>query len=189
MVTPNLASIAFTLETNASKAQQAVNENALRAERLLKILRKIGGKEVTLKTSNFSLSPIYEKDRKLRPKGDRASNTVVLKTKNTDKLGTLIDEASKADVSRIASVTFSTDQEEELRKKAAVRAVRHAKDIAEDLAKAAGLAIKRIIKLSYSPRGPVRPYRMETMAVEARTPIEVGEISLEESVRVVFEAQ
>jgi uncharacterized protein YggE len=189
MAMPNVASIAFTVETNATKAQQAVDQNAKRAERLLKTLRQIGGKEVKLKTAGFSLSPVYEKDKRFLPKGYRVSNTVMLETKNTDKLGTFIDEASNAGVSRIGSITFSTDQEEKLRKEAAVRAVRRAKEIAQDLAKAAGLTINKIIKLTYSPRGPVRPYRMEAMAAAARTPIEAGEIGLEESVSVVFEAQ
>jgi len=189
MAMPNVASIAFTVETNATKAQQAVNQNAKRAERLLKTLRQIGGKEVKLKTSSFSLSPVYDKENRLRPKGYRVSNTVMLETKKTDKLGTFIDEASNAGVSRIGSIIFSTDQEEQLRKEAAVRAVRQAKELAAELAKAAGLTIKKIIRLTYSPRGPVRPYRMEAMAAAARTPIEVGDISLEESVNVVFEAQ
>ena len=91
-------------------------------------------------------------------------------------------------MSRIGSLTFSTDRDEELRKEAAVKAVQQAKKIAEDLAKAAGLTIKKIIKLSYSPHGPVRPFRMEARAAAARTPIEVGEMSIEERVHVVFEA-
>jgi uncharacterized protein YggE len=189
MAIPNVAAIAFTVETNAAKAQQAVNNNAKLAERLLKTLRQIGGKEVKLETSGFSLSPVYEKENRLRPQGYRVSNTVMLETKNTDKLGTFIDEASNAGVSRIGAITFSTDQEEQLRKEAAVRAVRQAKELAVELAKAAGLTIKKIIKLSYSPRGPVRPYRITAMTASARTPIEVGEIDLEESVNVVFEAQ
>ena len=90
-------------------------------------------------------------------------------------------------MSRIGSLTFSTDRDEELRKEAAVKALQQAKTIAEDLAKAAGLTIKKITKISYSPGGPIRPYRMEAMAT-ARTPIEAGEISIEESVHVVFEA-
>jgi len=188
MVMPNMATVSFAVETSARKAKQAVSENAEKTDALLKALRGITAKEVTIKTSGFNLTPIYDKDNRLRPKGYRASNSVILETKSIDKLGAFIDEASKVDVSRIGSLTFSTDRDEELRKEAAVKAVQKARKIAEDLAKAAGLTIKKIIKLSYSPRGPVRPFRMEAMAAAARTPIEVGEMSIEESVDVVFEA-
>ena len=65
--------------------------------------------------------------------------------------------------------------------------MKQAKDVAADLAKAAGLTIKRIVKLSYTPRGPAPLFRMEAMAAAARTPVEVGEITVEETVQVIFE--
>ena len=187
MVMPNMATVSFAVETSATTAKQAASENAEKTNKVLNALREITAKEVTIKTSGFSLTPIYDRDSSLRPKGYRARNSVILATKSIDKLGTFIDEASRVGVSHIGSLAFSTDRDEELRKEAAVKAVQQAKEIAEDLAKAAGLTIKKIIKLSYSPGGPVRPYRMEAMAA-ARTPIEVGEMSIEESVHVVFEA-
>ena len=187
MVMPNMATVSFAVETSAATAKQAAGENARKSNKLLNGLREITAKEVKIKTSGFNLTPIYDKDSRLRPKGYWARNSILLETKSIDKLGTFIDEASRVGVSRIGSLTFSTDRDEELRKEAAVKALQQAKTIAEDLAKAAGLTIKKIIKISYSPGGPVRPYRMEAMAA-ARTPIEAGEISIEESVHVVFEA-
>lgn len=188
MVMPNMATVSFAVETSANTAKQAAGENAKKTNKLLNGLREITVKEVKIKTSGFSLTPIYDKDSRLRPRGYRARNSVLLETKSIDKVGTFIDEASRIGVSRIGSLTFSTDRDEELRKEAAVKAVRQAKKIAEDLAKAAGLTIKKITKISYSPHGPIRPYRMEAMAAAARTPIEAGEMSIEESVHVVFEA-
>lgn len=188
MVMPNTATVFFAVETSASTAKQAAAENARKTKTLLNGLREIAGKEVKIKTSGFNLTPVYDKASRLRPKGYRARNSVVLETKNIDALGTFIDEASRTGVSHIGSLSFSTDRDEELRKEAAVKAVQQAKTIAEDLAKASGLSIKSIIKISYGPSGPIHPYRMEARAAAVRTPIEVGEISIEESVHVVFEA-
>ena len=188
MVMPNMATVSFAVETSANTAKQAAGENAKKTNKLLNGLREITVKEVKIKTSGFSLTPIYDKDSRLRPRGYRARNSVLLETKSIDKVGTFIDEASRIGVSRIGSLTFSTDRDKELRQEAAVKAVQQAKKIAEDLAKAAGLTIKKITKISYSPHGPIRPYRMEAMAAAARTPIEAGEMSIEESVHVVFEA-
>jgi uncharacterized protein YggE len=187
MTMPNVATVTFAVETNSTKAQQAVRENANQTDRLLNALKNIKGEKVKIRTSGFSLAPIYDKDNRFQPRGYRVTNTVIVETKAIDKVGTFIDEASKAGVSRIGSLTFSTDGEEKLRKEAAVQALNQAKDIAADLAKAAGLKIKRIVKLSYTPRGPAPLFRMEAMAAAARTPIEVGEITLEETVHVIFE--
>jgi uncharacterized protein YggE len=188
MVMPNMATVSFSVETSATTAKQAAGENARKSNKLLNTLREVAAKEVKIKTSGFNLTPIYDKDSRLRPKGYRARNSVLIETKSIDKVGIFIDEASRVGVSRIGSITFSTDRDQELRKEAAVKAVQQAKTIAEDLAKAAGLTIRKIIKISYSPGGPVRPYRMEAMAAAVRTPIEAGELSIEESVHVVFEA-
>jgi hypothetical protein len=188
MIMPTMATLSFAVETSAATAKQAAEENARKSNKLLNGLREIAAKEVKIKTSGFNLTPIYDKDSRLRPKGYRARNSVLIETKSIDKVGIFIDEASRVGVSRIGSLNFSTDRDEELRKEAAVKAVQQAKTIAEDLAKAAGLTIRKIIKISYSPGGPVRPYRMEAMAAAVRTPIEAGELSIEESVHVVFEA-
>jgi uncharacterized protein YggE len=185
MVMPNLATISFAVETNAENAEQAVKENGKRTGKLLNSLKRIAGEESKITTSGFSLSAIYKKEKRLHPRGYRVTNAVLLTTKDTDKLGILIDEASKVGVGRIGSLMFSTDKEDQFRREAAVKAVDQAMQIAKDLAKAANLNIKKIIKLSYAPMGPLRPYRMEAMAA-ARTPIEIGEIPIEERVTVVF---
>ena len=188
MTMPNVATVTFTVETNSTRAQQGVRENAKQTDTLLNALKNIGGKKIKIKTSGFNLTPVYDKDNRFQPRGYRVMNTVVVETKEIDQVGTFIDEASKAGVSGIGSLTFSTDGEERLRKEAAVQAVNQAKDMATELAKAAGLTIKRIVILSYTPRGPAPLLRMEAMAAAVRTPIEVGEITLEETVQVVFEA-
>jgi len=188
MVMPNLATITFAVETNSEQADRAVRENAKRTGALLDALKKIAGEEAIIRTSSFSLSPIYEKEDRLRPGGYRVSNMVLLTTKNTDQLGALIDEASKTGASRVGSLTFSTDKEDELRKEAAAKAVRQATQVAKDLAAAANLTVRKVIKLTYAPTGPVRPYRFEAMAAATRTPIEIGEIPIEETVSVVFAA-
>ena len=185
MVRPNLATISFAVETNAERAEQAARNNARRTGKLLDALKGIVGEEAKIWTSGFSLSPVYNKEDRLRPRGYRVTNTVLLTTKSTDKLGILIDGASKVGVSRIGTLMFSTDKEDEFRREAAVEAVHQAMQTANALAKAANLNIKKIIKLSYAPTGPMRPFRMEAMAA-ARTPIEIGEIPFTERVTVVF---
>ena len=185
---PNVATVTFAVETNSTRAQLAVRENAKQTDKVLHALKDIGPEKVKIKTAGFSLTPVYDKNDRFQPRGYRVTNTVIVETKEIDQVGTFIDEASKAGVSRIGSLTFSFDGEERLRKEATIQAVNQAKDIAADIAKAAGLTIKKIVEISYTPRGPAPLLRMEAMAAVARTPIEVGEITLEEAVHVIFEA-
>jgi hypothetical protein len=189
MVQPNVATITFSVETTAARAARAVSANAERTARVLDVLRGLGGKETKLKTSGFSLSPMYSREERLSLEGYRVGNTVILETKLLDKVGSFIDKASEAGASRIGGLGFTTDRTEELRKEAGIKAVKQAMQTAEELAKAAGLTIERVLKLSYGPRHMVRPYQqMEAAPARAATPIEIGEITIEESVDVVFEA-
>jgi uncharacterized protein YggE len=188
MVMPNVATISFTVESTAEKAQDAVRENAEQTNRLLKSLRKISEKETEIKTSAFSLSPIYEKKNRLRLSGYRVRNTVVLKIKELNRVGIYIDEASKAGADRIGSLTLSNDKEEQFRKEARIEALHDAVRSAEDLAKAAGLNIKRTLSISYTPR---RAYISRSVLVassrDTATPVEIGQIPIEATVNVIFE--
>ena len=189
MAEPNTAILSFATETHARNAQDAVETNAKETEKLLKTLRKILANGDKVKTSGYSVLPVYDKDNRNRVAGYRVTNSLVIETKNLERLGALIDEAAQAGVSRIGSLRFSHDGEEELRTEAAVEAVGQAVRTAQKLAEAADLKIKRILKVSYSPRGVIAPLS-EARALQAsggRTPIEIGEIPIEASVTVVFE--
>jgi hypothetical protein len=188
MVKPNMAILSFAAETNAENAEDGVRMNAEQTERLLSAIKKTIGKDDRVKTSGYTLSPVYERSDRLRPTGYRVRNTVTVETKALDNLGALIDTAAQSGVSRMGSLRFVHDREEELQAEAAVEAVHQAVKTAEKLTKAAGLTIKRIIKITYPPRQPVPRYAGEAAALGARTPIEVGEIPIEASVTMVFEA-
>jgi len=177
------------VETSAKNAQKAVQENAEQTETFLEALRRAVGKEDRLKTSGYSVSPVYQKETRMRIMGYRVTNTVIVETKDLARLGALIDEAANAGVSRMGGLRFSHDSEEELQAQAAVEAVHQGMRTAEKLAKAAGLTIKRIVKMSYSPRGARFPMAeaRALQAPSARTPIEIGEFPIESSVTIVFE--
>ena len=104
MVIPNIATLSFSVETNASEAQDAISKNAQMTQGLLTTLKAIRGEEDEIETSRFTLSPVYEKDKRTRPAGYRVSNTVIVETKNMEKVGNFIDEAAKAGVGRIGNL-------------------------------------------------------------------------------------
>jgi len=78
MVMPNIATISFTVETNGREARDAISKNAKLAENLLNVLKARMGKDGEIKTSRYTLSPVYEKDRRASPAGYRVANSVTL---------------------------------------------------------------------------------------------------------------
>ena len=188
MVMPNVASLSFTVETTARNADEAVKENAKRAEQVIKSLKAMLGEGDALKTSAYTVSPVYEKGKRTHPAGYRAQSTLFLKTRSLEKVGNFIDESVKAGASGIGSLRFSHDDMEMLKNAAAVRAVQQAVQSAQQLAKVSGLTIKRILRISYGPETRRFSRGMEAANV-ATTPVEVGKISVEASVLVVFDVE
>ena len=187
MTTPNTVTIFFSVETELPKASDAVRSNAEKAEKILNVLRRISDKDTKIKTSGYGLFPVYEKEGATRTGFYRVRNSVIVESKDLDKVGTFVDQAAEAGVSRIANLTFGTDRAEELTKEAAAQALKNAVRDAEALAKVAGVSIKRIAKITYDQREnhPVRA--MLEAAAPVSTPIMVGEIQVQASVHLVFE--
>ena len=182
---PTTVTISFAVETDSPKAQAAVRDNAERTEKILASLRKVSDKDTKLRTTGFALSPVYEKAERVI--GYRVRNTVVLESKDLDKTGSFIDDAAEAGVSRIGNLSFSNDREEDLRKEAGLEALKRAMKDAEALAKAAGMTVKRILKITYDSREHPTIVMREAAPASARTPIAVGEIPVQVEVHVTFE--
>jgi len=185
MALPTTVTISFAVETDSPKAQAAVRDNAERTERVLAALKKVSDKDTKLRTTGFALSPVYEKTERVI--GYRVRNTVVLESKDLDKTGSFIDDAAEVGVSRIGNLSFSSDKEEDLRKEAGLEALKRAMKEAEALAKASGMTIKRILKITYDSREHPTIVMREAAPAVARTPIAVGEIPVQVEVHVIFE--
>jgi uncharacterized protein len=185
MALPTTVTISFAVESDSPKAQAAVRDNAERTEKVLAALKKVSDKDTKLRTTGFALSPVYEKGERVI--GYRVRNTVVLESKDLDKTGAFIDDTAEAGVSRIGNLSFSNDKEEELRKEAGLEALKRAMRDAEALAKASGMTIKRILKITYDSREYPTIVMREAAPAAARTPIAVGEIPVQVEVHVTFE--
>ena len=186
-VTPDVAQIAFTVETNARQASEAVSSNAQKTETLLTALRKIMGPEDKVQTTRFNLQPVYDKDDRLRPSGYRVGNRVTVDTMQMDKIGDLIDAAAASNAGQISNLQFRSTQEAAHRLEAAVLAVEQARADAEKLARAAIVVLGPVLRIRYAPQNvPGVFFEKATMAM-SRTPIEVGDLTIEAEVSMVFE--
>jgi uncharacterized protein YggE len=182
---PTTVTISFAVESDSPKAQTAVRDNAERTEKVLAALKRVSDKDTKLRTTGFGLSPIYEKTERVI--GYRVRNTVVLESRDIDKTGSFIDDAAEAGATRIGNLSFTNDKEEDLRKEAGLEALKRAMKDAEALAKAAGMTVKRILKITYDSREHPTIVMRDAASSAARTPIAVGEIPVQVEVHVVFE--
>jgi len=186
-VKPDVALIAFTVETNARQASEAVSGNAQQTETLLNALRKVMGSDDKLQTTSFNLQPVFEKDDRLRPSGYRVGNRVTIETVQMGKIGDFIDAAAASGAGKINNLQFRTTREAEYRSEAALLAVEQARADAQKLAHAAVVALGRVLRIRYTPHGAPGVYYEKTALAMSHTPIEIGDLTIEAEVNMVFE--
>ena len=187
LVKPDAALIAFTVETNARQASEAVSGNAQQTEKLLDALRKIMGPEDKLQTTSFNLQPVFEKDDRLRPSGYRVGNRVTIDTIQMEKIGDFIDAAAASGAGKISNLQFRTTREAEYRSEAALLAVGQARANAQKLAHAAVVALGRVLRIRYTPHQAPGVFYEKAALAMSRTPIEIGDLTIEAEVSMVFE--
>lgn len=192
-VSPDMATISFSVETKSKTASGAVKENAAKTTSVLEALKSEIGKDDTLSTTGYNLSPMYEynsQTKKTEFTGYKATNTVLVRTYNLKNIGTLIDSAAQAGSNNIQGLTFDSTKRNEYRRDALVKAVKDAKTTAQTVANAAGVNITTIYQISPSYNYPTPVYRdyaeNKMASAPPATPIEAGEISIKANVNMVF---
>jgi hypothetical protein len=191
LAVPDQALLTVEVETQAPKAESALQENSRRADALLKALKPVLTSEDKVKTLGYRLAPVYPGKYTGIPeiKGYRALHRFQVRLKGTERTGAIIDLALKSGASGVNGPFWEHSRAEELQRQAAVMALERARQMAETLGQAQGLKISGVEKISTGIH--FRPLRgggefKALGAAPAATPIEVGEEEIKASVQAVF---
>jgi uncharacterized protein YggE len=199
-VKPDKATFNFSVVTEAPQAQEAAKANAKEAENFLTAIKRVLGKDDKVKTLQYQVLPIFRRVEKTQGKrkiytdeitGYRASHRFEVELRDLEKIGQVADTAVKNGANEVRGPYFSHTQQEDLQNQAAVKALERARKLAEALARAAGLKVKRVIKMSTAQSIQPRIFSMAKAAppagAEVTTPIEVGNITYRSHLTVIFE--
>ncbi len=188
---PDQASVSAGVVTRAPSAGEAMRANAVKMNQVFKALKAAGLKEQDIMTSQMSLQPQYDYQDRRAPRisGYEARNTVTARSNDLDKTGPMIDALVAAGVNTINGVHFSIKDARSARDKARVQAITRAQDKAEQMAKAAGVKLGKLLEIREGDGAqPPRPMLMARAMAESveSTPIAGGEQTLSVSVNLVF---
>jgi uncharacterized protein len=193
--TPDVATIAAGVITQARSAASAMSQNAERMARTIAALKQAGVADRDIQTSSISLNPQYRYAQNLPPAitGYQASNQVSVRFRDIKRAGAILDALVAVGANQINGPSFGVDKPEAALDEARTAAMAKARARAELYARAAGLGVKRILAISESASAPP-PYPMPVMQAAraekaADTAIEAGEQRLAVTVSVSFELQ
>ena len=180
---PDTAHLSAGVVSEAASAAEAVRANNAAMERVLAALDEAGIARKDVRTSNFSIWPVYAESasRAEQPRitGYRVSNQVTVRVSGIDKVGGALDRLVGAGVNQVNGVSFSIGDPTPLLDEARKRALADARRKAELYAASAGVRLGRLLSIEETGGGPPQPLlRAERMAADASVPIAPGQLEL-----------
>ena len=192
-VEPDQVEIDIGVVTQARTAVEAGNANAAKLAQTIAELKKLLGTRGEIKTAGYSLAPNYrfpKEGGKPEITGYTATNIVRVKTDAVGDAGKLIDGATRSGANQVQRLVFTLKDELAAQQAALREATAKARKKADEIARALGVKILRVVSLTESGQG-VRPLGTEAAVFRAQaaapTPIEAGTIEVRAGVTLVVE--
>ena len=195
---PDTATIGAGVQTTAPTATDALRQNSVKMDALIKAVKARGVADKDIQTTGINLSPQYDynpQQRGLPPRftGYQVSNEVRVKTREISKLGEMLDALISAGGNQINGPYFSLDNDDALKVQARTRALQTAQEQARFYAQQTGYSNVRLVGITES-QGYARPYNqiMVTGAAmrdsaEAKAPVEPGQVGTTVNIAVQYQ--
>ena len=193
---PDVAEISAGVVTVAPTAAAALRGNADAMARVAAAVRSARVADRDIQTVGLSLQPQYDYQDRQAPRltGYQAQNTVSVRLRDIARAGLVVDALVAAGANQIGGPTFRIADEDAVLDQARAAAVARARARAELYARATGLHVARIIRVSEgaveAPQPPRPMMRMMSVAAtSAPTPVSPGEVGLTATVTIEFELE
>jgi uncharacterized protein YggE len=181
---PDRAQLSFGVSSTAKTASAALRANAAEMTRVIASVKSQGIAAADVRTELVSLSPVYSQGGDAIV-GYTASNSVGVTVRNLDKIGALIDAAVDAGANQVNGPNLVRSDANALYRQALRAAISNARGKAQTIAKASGLALRRITDVTESG-GPAPVPEAAKVSAAPSTPIEPGTQLVEATVTVTF---
>lgn len=201
---PDIASISFTVTEEASTVAAAQDAATKRTDAALAVAKNNGIEDKDVMTSSYAVSTLYTYPNcnglgtcpPPTVRGYQVSQTVTVKVRDTDTVGTVLQGLGDAGVQNISGPNFTTDDPENLRAEAREKAVADAKEKARALADTLGVSLGRVVGFWENSGDPMpyggavmseRAYGGTAMDAAKAPTLPTGENEYEVRVSVTFE--
>src|SRR4051794_35574063 len=150
---PDEASMTVGTQAKAATATAAVAANKVKTEKLLATIRASGIRERDIQTQGIQLQPDYRWDNEPGGRGRQtligyiAGNSVQIKTRNIDKLTSLLDALTTAGADSVYGPNFAIADPAPLRREARIRAMARGQSEAAEYARNNGFSAVRLLSV------------------------------------------
>lgn len=168
----DIANIDLGFKTGTKKtAAEATVESSEKMNNIISVIKDLGVDEKDIKTNNYSLNPVYNytnaKGQELI--GYEVYQSLTLKVRDLTKIGDLIAKSTEKGANQVGGISFTIDDEFDLKNQARELAINKAKEKAELIAKQAGMKLGKVKSVSenYNYGGIVPMYANAKMEMDS----------------------
>jgi uncharacterized protein len=190
---PDQARIDAGVFAQASSAQDARAQAAQAMNAVIGALKSNGVANDDIQTDYFSITPQYSYDSTgTHQTGYQASNNVTATVRNVNSVGTVVDAVTAAGGNNVvvSGIQFSAGDPSQAQAQAEASALADAHQQAQQIASGAGVSLGSPVSIQVGGCGqtqqPVGYAGAATAAGSATTPIQPGQLNVDEYVAVVY---
>ena len=189
-VKPDYAELRIEVVTESNDIQEAQQQNAVRMNQVIQALLSLNIDRNDIQTTAFTVNPRYDYiEGKQVFRGYEVTNALVVKINTLNEIGEVIDTVIQNGANRIANLEFKLEDEEAYYNQVLQLALQNGHSKAN--------AIASSMRLSYMPvpieiieefnGGPILLKSVAFSEADVRTPIEMGTIPVEATVRIKYQ--
>ncbi|MCO5792699.1 MAG: SIMPL domain-containing protein [Blastomonas sp.] len=192
---PDTATFSTGVTSKAPTASAALRQNSADMDKVIKQIVALGIKREDIQTSGINLAMDYEygnDGRQPRFIGYQVSNTVTVKVRQIDKLGSILDSVVSQGANNLSGPSFSIDDDSTAQREARDKAMKRAEAQAMDYARRTGFTGVQLLAVSEaisnaSPMGMMDMKRTTMQSVAAAPPIEGGQVGTSVTVNATYQ--
>ncbi len=196
---PDTAVLTVAVVTQNASASEAQAENASKTDAVVRAVRAAAGTGAEVKTSGYSLQPQYAYKEGAPPTitSYLARNAVNVTTGELNRVGAVIDAASRAGANSVDGLSFTLRNDVQARQRALSEATRAALSKARAVATTLGGSVVRVVEVqeagAFRPPVPADMVGFSRAAVTSQaatpTPVEPGSLEIRAQVQLVAEVE
>lgn len=148
--TPEDASVSLGVTKTGTTAEEAQNEVNTIMNKLLSDLETLGIEKKSIQTNAISVNPTYDyTNGRQKITGYEATQNVTIKVTDVSLANQVVDTATQDGANVISGVSFVIKDEdrEKIEKEARVKAIKAAKEKAQQIAQETGITLGRIVNV------------------------------------------
>ena len=187
--TPDQAIITLGVQTENVDPKLAQQENAQTISEIITVLKELGIAETNIKTSDYRIDPQYNYiEGKEIFKNYKVHHMLQIKTKDIEKVGSIIDAAVKRGANSVSNIRFSLANSDSYYNQALTIALNNAYEKALTLTRAIDAPLHPIpiqMEELSAPTPPVT-YQATSYVKASSTPVMPGELQITATIRVEY---